>query len=213
MGDVDTAVNGFADYAVDVAKDITTANQYYQREEYKKDSFAKGKELDKKLRDEFAKLDDLQGKLGAALAGWRKDHPADTSKMEEGEKVARAALDDARDVYVLVAFKKAEGEGYKAALDKLDKSAAGLKSYADGHQADPWTKIMSGPLDAFLKTLKDAKINAEKTLDAEPFLTLVSNFTSVIEARQRAISRAAMAHPAVAPTLPATGAPDEHPPQ
>jgi hypothetical protein len=199
MGEVDAAVNAYAAYAVELAKDISTANQYYQREEYKKDAFAKGKELDKKLRDAFGKLDELQGKLGSALSAWRKDHPADGTKMEDGEKAARAALDDARDVFVLVAFKKAEGDGYKAALDKLDKSIGSLKAYADGHATDPWSKIMAGPFDAFAKTLKDAKITADKTFEPEAFLNLVTNFTGLVEARQRAVSRASMAKPPVAP--------------
>ena len=45
MGDVDAALAAFAPFAVELAKDIATAQNYYQREEYKKDSFAKGKEL------------------------------------------------------------------------------------------------------------------------------------------------------------------------
>jgi hypothetical protein len=218
MGDVDAAVNAFAAFSVELAKDITTAHQYYVREEYKKDSFAKGKELHKKLLEEFGKLDDLQGKVGTALASFRSQHPADLSKMEEGEKTARAALDDAREVYTMVAFKRAEGDAYRAAVDKMDKSAATLKAYAEGHAADPWAKIMLQPVDSFAKTVKDSKPNADKTFDAEPFLNLVSNFTGIIEARQRAISRSAMARPQLpvmgsgAPSAaPAPGMPADHP--
>jgi hypothetical protein len=210
MGDVDAAVAAFAAYAVELAKDISTANQYYQREEYKKDAFAKGKELDKKLREAFGKLDELQGKLGSALGAWRKDHPVDGSTMEEGEKAARAALDDARDVFVMVAFKKADGDAYKAALDKLDKSIGALKAYADGHATDAWSKIMSGPFDAFAKTLKDNKPTADKTFEPEAFLNLVTNFTGLVEARQRAVSRASMAKPPAAP--PGSAAPGATPP-
>ena len=211
MGDVDTAVSAFAAYSVELAKDISTANQYYQREEYKKDAFAKGKELDKKLREELGKLDDMQGKLGSALATWRKDHPVDTSKMEEGEKVSRAALDDAREVFVMVAFKKADGDAYKAALDKLDRSVGAFKSYADGHPSDPWSKIMAGPFDAFTKTLKEAKLTPDKTFEPEAFLNLVTNFTGLVEARQRSISRASMARPPVMPMTSATPPSPEQP--
>ncbi len=103
MGDVDAALAAFAPFAVELAKDITTAQQYYSREEYTKDAFAKGKELDKKLRDEFSKLDELQEKLRAALGAWRKDHAPDASKMADGEKLrGRPALDDAREVFLML---------------------------------------------------------------------------------------------------------------
>lgn len=205
MGEVDAAVAAYATYAVELAKDIATAHTYYVREEYKKDSFAKGKELDKKLRESFAKLDEMQSKLATALTTWRGQHPADTSKMEEGEKTARAALDDAREVFLMVAMKKADGDAWKAALEKLDKSVAALKTYADGHAADPWAKITAAPFEVFLKTVKETKVNAEKTYDAEAYLTVVTNFTGLIEARQRAISRHAMARPLVQPA--GSGAP------
>jgi hypothetical protein len=214
MGDVDAAAAAFAPFAVDLAKDITSAYQYYQREEYKKDSFAKGKELDKKLREGFAKLDDLSDKLGAALGAWRKAHPPDVTKMDEGEKVSRAALDDARDVYMLVMTKKADGEAWKTALDKLDKSIDATKKFAADHTADVWGKIMSSAFDAFLKTAKESKVTADKTFESEPFLTFVSNFTGLIEARQRAISRSVMAKAQAAPPPPAeSAAPPAPPPQ
>jgi hypothetical protein len=210
MGEVDAAVAAFAPFAVELAKDITTTNQYYQREEHKKDGFAKGKELDKKLRDGFAKLDELHDKLGAALNGWRKEHPADASKREEGEKMARETVDGARDIFVMVAYRKVEPDAYKAALDKLEKSIENMKAYAAAHAADPWAKIMAAPFEAFLKTAKDSKVTADKTFEAEAYLTLVSNFTGLIEARQRAISRTLMAKPA-APAPAAPGAASAEP--
>lgn len=207
MGDVDTAVNAYATFALELAKDIAAAHTYYSREEYKKDSLAKGKELDKKLREQFGKLDEMQSKLGAAIAAWRSQHPADASKMEEGEKVARAALDDAREVFTLVAFKKADGDAWKGAVDKLDKSIAALKTFSEGHAADPWAKIMLAPFDVFAKTVKESKITADKTFDSEAFLGLVANFTGLIEARQRAVSRQAMARPQVHPAGAGSGTP------
>lgn len=201
MGDVDTAMAAYAPYAFELAKDVTVAAQYYQREEYKKDAFAKGKELDKKLREGFAKLDEMQEKMHAALVAWHKDHAPDASKMGDGEKLARAALDDARDAFLLVAMKKAEGEPWKSAMEKLDKSVDALKAYGSAHQMDTWTRIMSTPIDAFVKAMKESKPNADKTFDAEAFLTVVQRFVGLVEARQRCVSRA-MAHPALLPTLP-----------
>jgi hypothetical protein len=207
MADIDAQIAVFGPFAVELAKDLSAAQQYYSHEDYTKDAFARGKELDKKLREEFGKLDDLSDKLGAAIAAWRKDHPADTSKMEEGEKMSRAMLDDARDVFMLVATKKADGDAWKGALAKLDKSVEGLKAFAEAHPADPWSKIMSASVDAFIKTAKGAKITPDKTFDPENYLNFVSNFTSLLEGRQRASSRMAMARPMLPVTTPSAAAP------
>ena len=207
MGDVDAALANYAPFALDLAKDIGAANNYYQHEEYKKDSFAKGKELDKKLRESFAKLDDLEGKLATALDAWRKAHPPDLSKAEEGEKTVRTAIDAARDLVLMVVYKKADAEAYKAAADKLDGALGAVKAFAGSHPADPWAKITSAPVDALAKTVKEAKVTADKTYDNDNLLALVNNFANLIESRQRAISRASMAkmqqlpggHPPIAP--------------
>jgi Protein of unknown function (DUF3829) len=213
MPDVDAQMAIFAPFAVELAKDISAAQTYYQQGDYSKDSFARGKELDKKLRDEFGKLDDLSDKLGAALAAFHKDHPPDPSKMEEGEKTARASVDAARDVFMLIATKKADGDAWKAALEKLDKSAEALKSYTEAHPVDMWGKIIGAALDPFVKTVKGAKITPDKSVDSDAYLTLIANFTALLEGRLRAGSRAAMAHPPppLLPNAPAP-APQQPPP-
>ena len=77
MGDVDAAVATYATFAIELAKDITAAHQYYVREEYKNDSFAKGKELDKKLRDELrqARRAPEQARHRARRRGARRTRP------------------------------------------------------------------------------------------------------------------------------------------
>jgi hypothetical protein len=209
MPEVDPAVQAFAPYAVELAKNIAAASAYYQREEYKKDSFAKGKELHKKLTDDFAKLDDLSDKLGAAIDKWRKEHPADASKQDEPEKIAGAAFDDARNLMLAAIAKKPDVAGYKANLEKLEKSVEALKTYGTGHAADPWPKIMAPAMDAFLKTAKDATDKVtEKGVENDTFLSLITSFTSLIEAKQRALSRAMIAKGQTAdPTPPAGAAP------
>jgi hypothetical protein len=205
MGDVDVQIAAFAPFVVDLAKDFATAQQYYQREEYTKDNFAKGKELDKKLREGFAKLDEMSDKLGGAIDAWRKAHPADTSKMDEGEKVTRALIDDGRDVLLAVAHKKAEGDAWKAALDKLDKSVAAFKTYADAHAADNWSRIFAGPVEVFMKTVKGGKVGADKSFDSDSYLQLVTGYVGLLDSRQRAIARAAR------PMLPTGDAPQPAP--
>lgn len=191
MGDVDTLLATYAPFAVDLAKDITAANSYYIREEYKKDGFAKGKELHKKLLEEFGKLDEQQDKLGAAIAAFRKEHAPDPSKLDEGEKMVDATFDEAREVLLGVLPKKIEGEPAK--IEKFEKSLEALKDWSGKNTSDTWSKIMIPPFDAFLKVSKDAKISYNG-IDNESFLTMINNFTNIVEAHQRAVSRALIAH-------------------
>lgn len=215
MGEVDAALAAYAPFAIDLAKSIATATTYYQREEYKKDSFAKGKELHKKLTEDFQKLDEMSDKLGAALESWRKAHPVDTSKMEEGEKLAVAAYADARDVMSAVGVKKADVKAFKDATGRLEKSVEALKTYAQSHGTDPWGKMMAAPLESMLKAAKeaDAKVT-DKGVEPDAYLVLVNSFVGVIEQKYRALSRATTmrAAPPAAPR-PAPSAKPEAPAQ
>lgn len=214
MGDVDTTLQAYAPFAVELAKSIATATTYYQREEYKKDSFAKGKELHKQLVEGFNKLDEMQAKLGDALDGWRKAHPADAAKQDDGEKVAMAAFADARDSILAVATKKANVAGFKEASGKLEKSLDALKAFAASHPTDPWSKMMVPSLESMLKAAKEADSKVtDKGVDGDTLLVLTNSFVSVIEARYRALSRsttmkaappapAATAAPAATPAAP-----------
>ncbi len=191
MGDVDAALAIFAPFAVDLAKQIAAATTYYQREEYKKDEFKKGKELHKQLVEGFQKLDEQSEKVGAAVDAWHKAHPADAAKMEEGEKLANASWNDARDLMLAVAAKKPNVQGFKDATGKLEKSLEALKNYAQSHPTDPWGKMMNPSLESMLKTAKDyeAKVT-EKGVDGDSFLVFTNSYVAVIEARYRALSRA-----------------------
>jgi hypothetical protein len=187
MPEVDPALAAFAPYAVELAKNIAQAQNYYQREEYKKDSFEKGKELHKKLVADFGKLDELHEKLGTAVLAWREKHPPDLSKAEEGQKAATAAFEDARAVMISLLGKTIEKDAYLAAVKKLEGSAEALKSYGAGHQADPWPKIMSPQVDSFLRALKEADLPAK--IQPDTFIPVINAFTALVEAKHRALSR------------------------
>ncbi|MEP7121691.1 MAG: DUF3829 domain-containing protein [Byssovorax sp.] len=189
MPGVDEALAVFGPYSVELAKDIATATSYYQREEYKKDSFAKGLELHKKLLEEFGKLDEQQEKLGAALDTYRKAHAPDPTKIDEGEKITNDTFEDARKVVMALAEKKLDVAAYKANIDKLDKAVEALKTFSSSHAGDTWSKIMAAPFEAFLRSAKDAKVS-EKGVAPEDFLNLVTGFTGLVEARQRGLQRA-----------------------
>lgn len=210
MGDVDTALAAYAPFAIELAKSIASATTYYQREEYKKDSFAKGKELHKQLTEGFGKLDEMSDKLAAAVEAWRKAHPADPSKMDEGEKLANAAYGDARDVMLAVSIKKAEVQAFKDATARLEKSVEALKAYAKDHGTDQWGKMMAAPLEAMMKAAKEAESKvSEKGVEPDTYLVLVNSFVGVIEQKYRALSRATQMK--ARPAEPPPSAPAPHP--
>jgi hypothetical protein len=193
MPEVDAAVAAFSDFAIELSKDIANATAYYARKDYEGDKFAKGKELHKKLKDGFAKYDELSEKLGAAVAAWRKEHPADLTKMEEGQKEAIVAFEDARVAMLAVATKKADAAAFKAATEKLGKSVEPLKARAAKENPDTWAKVVAPAAEDFLKLATELAPKVEKGLDPEQHVKLVTSFVNLVEAKQRALSRTMMA--------------------
>ncbi len=194
MPDVDAALAEFAPYALALSRKISEASVYYQREEYKKDKFEKGKTLHKELVAEFAKLDGLSDKLGAAIDAFQKGHPADPGKLDEGEKLVIATYDKARELLLSVLVKKIDVAAYKTNLAALEKSIEGLKAFGTANANDSWAKITAPSFDAVLKATKDAEAKiSDKGIDQDAFLMMVNSFTALIEARHRALSRALIA--------------------
>jgi len=194
MPDVDAALKDFAPFALELSRNIAAASVYYQREEYTKDKFEKGKDLHKKLVADFAKLDELSDKLAAAISAHREKNPLDTSKMEEGEKAVAQAYSDARGVVALLVAKKIDTAAYKAAVANLDKSVGAVKEIGTKNGNDVWAKITTPALEAFLKGSHDAESKiGDKGLPPDAFLQIVNTFTAVIEAKHRALSRALIA--------------------
>ncbi len=201
MGDVDGALKEYAPLAVELAKDIVAANTYYSKEEYKKDSFEKGKTLHKKLVEEFGKLEELHDKVGKALDAWRKEHPADLSKADEGQKIGSALIEDGKGLILAIVPKKPDMEAYKAAAAKLGTDSEALKTHAQGAPTDPWAKIMITPVDVFARTAKEGEGKVDSH-DAETYLSLVNGFVGIVEARQRALSRSMQRGASAVPGMP-----------
>ncbi|AUX40118.1 hypothetical protein SOCE26_015150 [Sorangium cellulosum] len=191
MPDVDAALVEYAPYATELAKNIAAAANYYQREEYKKDSFAKGKELHKKLLADFEKLDASSDKLGLAVSAWHSSHLPDLDKAEEGQKAALTALEDARALMLMLSSKNVDPAAARTALQKVEASAGALKAYGTTHQNDPWFKIMSTALDKFIGAVKEAdpKLTDKGISSPSLYLPVITNFVGVIEGKHRALSR------------------------
>jgi len=194
MGDVDAALAAFAPYSLELSRNIAAASVYYQREEYKADTFQKGKELHKKLVADFAKLDDLSEKLGAAINAFRKEHPADASKREEGEKLVETAYDKARTIILTLIGTKIDMAAYKTTVADLEKSVDAVKEFGTKNASDPWTSVTSPGLIAFVKAAKDTEAKTtEKGIEPDAFISMINAFTGLVDAKHRALSRALIA--------------------
>ncbi len=194
MPDVDVALKDFAPFALELSRNIAAASVYYQREEFTKDKFEKGKELHKKLVADFAKLDELSDKLAVAVNAFREKNPVDMSKLEEGEKAVVQAYADARQIVGLLLTKKIDAAAFKAAIANIEKSIEAVKAISTKNANDVWTKITVPSLEAFLKGARDAETKiTDKGLPSDTFLQLVNTFTAVIEGKHRALSRSLIA--------------------
>lgn len=187
---LDEVLAEYAPFAVQLSKDIAAANSYYAKEEFKNDEFAKGKELHKKLTDGFAKLDDMHKKLGEALNKFRDTNKPDTSKDGEGQKLAAAAVTDARDAMVLLTGDAVDAAKVKEELDSLEKNVAALKKYGDEHKDDAWARITTPSLETFHKQAKEVADKPDlKTTPPDDLLQLVTYFTRVLESQNRGLTR------------------------
>lgn len=194
MPDVDAALKDFAPFALELSRNIAAASVYYQREEFAKDKFEKGKELHKKLVADFAKLDELSDKLAVAVNAHREKNPVDSTKLEEGEKAVLQAYTDARAIVGLLLTKKIDAAAYKTAIGNIEKSIEAVKAVSTKNTNDVWTKITVPSLEAFLKGARDAEGKiTDKGLPSDAFLQLVNTFTAVIEGKHRALSRSLIA--------------------
>ncbi|WP_437678502.1 DUF3829 domain-containing protein [Sorangium sp. So ce131] len=191
MPDVDAALAEYAPYATELAKNIAAAANYYQREEYKKDGFAKGKELHKKLLADFEKLDASSDKLGLAVSAWHSSHLPDLGKAEEGQKAAITALEDARALMLILSSKNVDPAAARTAIQKVEASAGALKAYGTTHQNDPWVKIMSTALDKFIGAVKEAdpKLTDKGISSPSLYLPVITSFVGLVEGKHRALSR------------------------
>ncbi|MDI1450840.1 DUF3829 domain-containing protein [Polyangium sp. 6x1] len=190
MPDVDAALTTFAPFSLELSRNIAAASVYYQREEYAKDKFERGKELHKKLVADFGKLDENADKLGSAIAAWRKDHAVDMAKLDEGERLVLTAYDRARGLVLSVLAKKIDAAAYKESVAALAKDIEAIKTFGTNNPNDPWAKITVPPFSAFQKAAEEAQGKiSDKGIEPDAFLSLVNGFTSVIEAKHRALSR------------------------
>lgn len=155
-GELDKAVAEWAPFATSLAKTLTDAGMYYQQESYKKDDFAQGKELHKKLLEAFDKLDAFQTRLLAALKEFEEKNPLDQTAWTEGQKLSHAFNRAAIAYYLDVNALKPD---WKTAKDDLTKVDAALQAMTDHRKAnanDPFVQRCIGGAEMFVQQAHSA---------------------------------------------------------
>jgi hypothetical protein len=191
FGEADAAVAAYVAVARDLSGDLETARSYYRQENYKADQLALGNELHTRLVAGFEKLDALHDRLGAALDARRKALPP--RAMEDGERLARTAVDDAGEVVRLVVAAKLDAKALSAATDRLARSADALAARLTASPDDFWAKIVSSPLLDFRKTAAALRQAGGRRVESATVELVVQQMVGLIEARQRSIARTALA--------------------
>lgn len=206
---LDAVLAEFAPFAVQLAKDLTAASVYYQREQHKEDQFAKGKEYHTKLLAHFEKLDKLHGKLGEEIAKWREAAPPPVDKEPEApaeqtdkdkemavqnaeaRRLGNAAFRESREVMLMLASAEPDTAAVKEKLAKVTEATEALKKFGSENKENTWPKIMVASLEAFIKAFKD-RSEADELKDPSARIELINMTTRLIEARHRALTRAFM---------------------
>ncbi len=182
--ELDAAVKEYSDYVLPLSKKLSEANAYYQKEDFKADDFAKGKEYHKDIVEGFKKLDDQLKKLRDALDKFEAANPIKQDDYTESQKLSEAVLVASREIVV----KLDAGESAKDALAKLEAANEALKKFGEAHKddKDPWATIVppsANQLIEHVKTLGDAKAAPEKVV------TAINLYTRVLEANHRSLTR------------------------
>jgi len=206
---LDSVLSEFAPFAVQLSKDLTAASVYYQREQYKEDKFAKGKDFHTKLLAQFEKLDKLHDKVGAEVAAWRKASPppVDKEPVVDAEPTAKdkamtadnaaartlgnAAFKESREIMLMLASAEPDAAAIKERLAKVEEASKALKKFGDEHKENTWPKIMVASLEAFIKTVGD-RAESNQLKDPGARIELINMTTRLIESRHRALTRAFM---------------------
>ena len=188
----DAVMAEYAPYIVQLSKDLGAANMYYQREDFKTDEFAKGKEFHGKLVEGFKKLDELQKKLGAALADFKSKNAYDTKEWGDSQKLSFAAMDASRDLFLDFGAEKLDLAKLKVDYDKAELANGALKKWGEDHKDsnDPFMRIVVPAIEIMLKQCKEMMEKPDtKAPIPSDVVALTTYFTRVLEANNRSVTR------------------------
>jgi hypothetical protein len=187
---IDPALKTYEEYVVNLNKLLLQASQYYQREEYTKDEFKKGKELHKEIIAAFAKLDEQINTFGVAVADWQKGIGKVPDALDASGEITMSALNDARAITLLVLAKEPDAAAIKQALDKLTEQADKLDKEGQANAQAAFPKVAGPTLRAYIQAITDALAAIEKKdLGFDQLFIVATTMTALSEATNRALTR------------------------
>lgn len=188
LPELDPALAEYATFLVALSKDVGDANGYYQRGDQEKDSFAKGKELHKKLTDQFAKLDETQKKFATALKAFQEKNKWNSADWAEPRKLGWVVVESSRSVLDKILLEKPDTDGAKADLEKLAAAIEGLRKYGETHaeegKKDPYARILVQGGEMFQKqtaAMLEQGVNPAQTVH------LISFYTRILDGHLRSL--------------------------
>ncbi|NUO53266.1 MAG: DUF3829 domain-containing protein, partial [Polyangiaceae bacterium] len=189
--ELDAALKEFADFALPLSKTIGEANAYYQKEEFKTDDFAKGKEFHKKLTEGFAKLPEVLAKVDGALSKFKSANPIDTSAYTESQKLSDGVVRASADALMVLVARPWDQAKAKEAVTKLDAAIAPLRKYSEEHKEDrdPWVMLVAAPADSFLNHMRTLSETDPAEVKIGKLVNGITLFNRVHEGNNRALSR------------------------
>lgn len=186
---IDEALAAYAPFATELAKDIATAALYYKNEEFKQDGFAAGASLDARLLEGFSKLAVLRERLGAAMLRYEKQRPGAACAREPTERAALRCVETARSTVRALLAPPMPGE--HPGFDESARCVETLHQLSAEHPTAPWPKILVAPLERFAGLGREQRFQAG-ALGPDEKMSLSQAYVLIVEARQRAATRAAL---------------------
>lgn len=178
MEDLEGAATAFSTALDGVVPLIADAHKYYDEENYKDDSFAKGKELHTKLVAGFKAFDEADLKLRDLV----KEHnealhvrELERIEKEEGRKLRFHTQNVMMEAKHLLAaadapFEELDSEAYSAVLTKFESAVDECETYSKGHKKETDSVMMySMFIDAAQDLKKQGKALMRRKRDNQPW--------------------------------------------
>lgn len=197
---LDAALKDFSSFASPLAKILGEAANYYGKDDYKSDAFAKGKEFHACLTGTgtctvsgrmtsgssntvtrgFEQLDGKIAKLALALEQYEASHPIDKSKYADGQKASAKLVGEATAVLMAIDA-GASGKPLTDAVARAEAVLAELKAFEGKDPPETWSKAVVPMAEVFLKKANEiAKKTPDAVTDHEVF-ELVQSYTRMLE--------------------------------
>ncbi len=176
--ELDAAVLAFEEYASKLNKALLDASRYYQRNQWEKDDFARGKTIHEELTKLFPQLDAELDKLVAAFTAWYPEHTASPDKLDEAGQLAHDAANDARTLTLLLMAKERDDTKIQEGLAAIEKKRDALVKISTDQPDAAHPRVVAPKLIQFIDAAKEGH-----------HYRVTSSYADLVEANQRALAQ------------------------